>query len=490
MKRVKNFFYQRKKKGNKLLVKICKVPVYVKRCESVELEKSPEWHVINNSPLFDADWYRSRYGLEDVEDLPQHYLEEGGMRGYAASMDFDSLKYLNNFPDIRQARVNPLVHWEGSGKYESSRYKFTVDSMPLITYLPEKFRPRDNAKNVLLVSHMMNHTGAPILLLETGKMLQSAGYNVYVLSREDGDLRRKFLSVGIPVYVCSECLLPTWDASILPIRVDFCLCNTILSWALYNSLSKSIPSIWWVHENMHVDELSEDVKSALKDARSLFVPGKLTASYYSALNQNISFLPYPIVDRYVKSGNGPRKLIRFSVMGSLEPRKAQDVFVDAVNSLPASIAKQAEFEIIGSKIAGAYSVKLEKKLKKFGRVHYCEALTDFNKYYEYVDSVDVVCCPSLEDPFPLTVIDAMMYGKLCLVSDRVGQSQVITHGVDGFVFPVGEVEKLADIIRYVIENKNKLTEYQRASRGLFEREFNYEACKKLLCNLIEEGCVK
>lgn len=68
--------------------------------------------------LFDEDYYLNNYGnqLNDNQDLLMHYIDYGFKEGKNPSKDFDTLFYLNKYPDI--AGWNPLIHYAIHGKKE------------------------------------------------------------------------------------------------------------------------------------------------------------------------------------------------------------------------------------------------------------------------------------------------------------------------------------------------------------------------------------
>jgi glycosyltransferase involved in cell wall biosynthesis len=60
----------------------------------------------------------------------------------------------------------------------------------------------------------------------------------------------------------------------------------------------------------------------------------------------------------------------------------------------------------------------------------------------------VLVLPSLEEGFGLVVPQALSAGTPCIVSDRVGAQDLLTHRENGSIFPVGESTALADELSY------------------------------------------
>jgi hypothetical protein len=79
--------------------------------------------LLRKSPLFDPDWYLSRYpdvaaaGIDPVV----HYLESGWREGRDPSPRFSTTSYLKANADVAQAALNPLLHYLEFG-YSEGRH--------------------------------------------------------------------------------------------------------------------------------------------------------------------------------------------------------------------------------------------------------------------------------------------------------------------------------------------------------------------------------
>src|SRR5215831_6201276 len=69
--------------------------------------------LISSSTLFDAQWYLEQY--PDVRaaniDPAVHYLQHGGFQSRNPGPFFSDSWYLGRNPDVRAAGINPLVHY-------------------------------------------------------------------------------------------------------------------------------------------------------------------------------------------------------------------------------------------------------------------------------------------------------------------------------------------------------------------------------------------
>jgi len=84
-------------------------------------------------------------------------------------------------------------------------------------------------------------------------------------------------------------------------------------------------------------------------------------------------------------------------------------------------------------------------------------------------SADMMVLPSEYEPFAVVVNEAMCCGCPVAASDRVGAARdLITHGRTGFVYPCGDVDALAALLRQAIADPTKLSDMGRAARARME----------------------
>jgi glycosyltransferase involved in cell wall biosynthesis len=87
----------------------------------------------------------------------------------------------------------------------------------------------------------------------------------------------------------------------------------------------------------------------------------------------------------------------------------------------------------------------------------------------YYDLCDILVLPSEREPWGLVVNEVMNAGKPVIVSDQVGcGADLVRDGVNGFVFPAGDIGALADRLRYLIENPDVASRMGRKSLHMIE----------------------
>ena len=109
---------------------------------------------------------------------------------------------------------------------------------------------------------------------------------------------------------------------------------------------------------------------------------------------------------------------------------------------------------------------------------------------EKIDSIlrhtDWLVCPSREDPMPTVAAEAMLYGIPCLISDVAGTADYIKNGIDGIVFPCGNITCLTEMMEKCIRGEFNQKQMGRNARKIFEKYFSMEAFEKRFMDLVED----
>ncbi len=94
---------------------------------------------VEESRIFDPGWYLERY--PDVKaaglDPLQHYLEHGGAEGRDPGPLFDGGHYLSLYPDVAEASANPLLHFLDHGATEGRDPNSLFDTSWYLEWHPD-----------------------------------------------------------------------------------------------------------------------------------------------------------------------------------------------------------------------------------------------------------------------------------------------------------------------------------------------------------------
>lgn len=157
-----------------------------------------------------------------------------------------------------------------------------------------------------------------------------------------------------------------------------------------------------------------------------------------------------------------RPVILFA--SKLQKRKRCEDLLEAYQQLsPApGLEPHPYLVIVGD---GQERASLERRATEtgFGGIHFC-GFRDQADLPRFFDIATVFVLPSRDEPWGLVVNEVMNAGRAVIVSDEVGCApDLIRDGVEGFIFPAGDVPALAEALRRVLATPDTaITMGQRA----------------------------
>ena len=279
-------------------------------------------------------------------------------------------------------------------------------------------------------------------------------------------------------------------------RVDIIIANTIAFYYLANqAFGTDMKIIWWIHDIVDKKNANNLYPvSRLPVNISVYAGGRLVKE---RLDENYGFekteiMLYGVPDKRPKCFNihpmQNRKLV-FAMVASIQYRKGQDVYANAILSLPVEIRKQADFLIIG-KVANEsvqkYADEIRNKLRDIEEVKFLGEINNEDLYKLYENGIDVVVCPSRNDPMPIVVTDGLMFEKVCIISDSTGQADFFHDKENGLVFETGNSQELAEKIKWVIQNKAKIRVMGSKAREVYERIFSMNKFSEVALKVVND----
>ena len=146
-----------------------------------------------------------------------------------------------------------------------------------------------------------------------------------------------------------------------------------------------------------------------------------------------------------------RPVILFA--SKLQPRKHCDHLIDAYARLAPELGIEPHpyLLIVGD---GEERTALEKQAAETGlrSIHFL-GFRNQSELPAFFDLASVFVLPSRHEPWGLIVNEVMNAGTPCIVSDDVGSGpDLITEGIDGFIYAVGDVAALTDALRRTLDS--------------------------------------
>ncbi len=339
----------------------------------------------------------------------------------------------------------------------------------------------ETSADLLLVSHDLSLSGAPMMLFHAAAWCKRQGVFVTVMAPEDGPLRAKFEAEGIPLIVDPLVEAEHESFAAFARHFDCVVANTIRTSAVVRSLKdENVPVVWWLHEPGSVGEhyLREESKlrAAMPIADLLLAPSEQTAAVYRPFTESpVKCLRNAIPDIGEKISNAAGSSpLRFLLLASVEPRKGQDIFVAALAQLPKEIQKAARFEIAGRILDPDFWPTIDpiaqrvENLSVTGALSHAEAIAKLS-------AADVIVSPSRDEAMPtVTILEAMSLGKAILTTNVGGAAEVFTEGENALLIRPEASDELATTIRRLIENPALVQKLGCQARQTYEENFTIE----------------
>ena len=172
--------------------------------------------------------------------------------------------------------------------------------------------------------------------------------------------------------------------------------------------------------------------------------------------------------------------IRFVLPGRYMPKKGQWFLLESLKRVKKELIEQSEFFLYGSPPPNRMELETElrneiEKLDFKEHIHVSPFLSEINKIYT---NADVVLVPSImADPFPTTVLEALMFSKPVITTNNGGASEIVDESFGLLVKP-NDYDALAKSIEFYIENKDTLQDFGKKARDKFINNFTIDCFKE------------
>lgn len=359
-----------------------------------------------------------------------------------------------------------------------------------ITEDGEKARRR---RRVLLVSHEMSLTGAPLMLLNTVKALKRAGFDVSVWSPLNGEAVSLFEDEGFPINIVTVADLSKTLVRESLSTYDLAICNTILCDEYVEHLNGRLPLLWYLHE---ADTIGSFVDGnmrrelTLRQSDSLVTVSEYARDRVKAFNDSpIRVLQNAIPDSSHfshRETSAEKTQLSFMTMGTIIPTKGFDLLCEAYLSMPDSYRRRSKLQIVGHYIEGfdSYAEEMKSIIDQNEGIEYLGFVDTEKEKAAVFDQADVFVLPSRGDACPLVVLEAAMFSKPLIVSDHVG-SKYLVDSQNGIVFESENIDALRDALMEMIDKRDNLDEMGKRSREKYEKDATVEAYEHQLIQLVE-----
>ncbi|MFZ1221264.1 MAG: glycosyltransferase [Chthoniobacterales bacterium] len=333
---------------------------------------------------------------------------------------------------------------------------------------------------VLFVSHETTLSGAPIQLVHLAGWLQRAGWEILVAAPDHGPILEMLAAADVPTIV-EPTLLTDLEHVWLRARCqefDVIVANTIASWpAVRAAHLERRPVLWYLHETLVAVRLIRaipEMASALHMADLLVTPTQQTARIYEGLAEApIEIVPYGIPRPPILSGRRNDDITHFLTLGSFEPRKGQDVLVEAISKLDAKMSERCLFKMAGRVLDDSFYSELKNWVASLDQVELIDAL-DHATALTLLNETDVIVLPSRDETMPIVILEAMGLGKAVISTNVGGVREWLRDGMNGLLVEKENPEALAKALAACAARPEFREQLASAGGRTFDRHFTLD----------------
>jgi glycosyltransferase involved in cell wall biosynthesis len=317
--------------------------------------------------------------------------------------------------------------------------------------------------------------------------LESQGDHVEIISLPDREypaslkdnfssmLLKKLADLELDILLEDELTHPSlfWLNARLKRRVDYPIV------AIVHHLRSSEPrAVWanWVYgwvERRYLSSVdgfiynSKTTREVVERIIGAGRPGQIAFPAGDRLGQTIT-LP-EIRTRSRKTGP-----LRIFFLGNVIPRKGLHVLIQALARLPKNTWR---LTVAGSlQMAPEYAAAIQHQVLSGGIVEQVRFLGPLaeSELAENLRRHQVLALPSFYEGFGIVYLEGMGFGLPAVGTTAGAASEIITHGIDGYLVPPGDGQALSECLADLARDRDRLARMSQAAVERFSRHGSWE----------------
>src|SRR5262245_51819439 len=348
--------------------------------------------------------------------------------------------------------------------------------------MSDQTRPR-----ILFFAHETTWSGAPIQLFHLVSWFREKGWAIGVATpkphtSEAGPISAELERIGIEIF-------PVLDLSVQPDLVELatlCACfdvviaNTLVMLAPVGAAKENgIPVIWYIHETQVAQQLMvhiPEIHPQHRRADLLIMPTHRTAQLYSGLTPRpIEVVPYGIPWPRIPPVASPisQTSTQFLLLGTYEPRKGQDLYLNAIEQLETPTGSHPIFRMAGRILDRCFHEHLAAQAGQMTNVELHDALSHEDAL-KACAATDVLVCASRDETMPIAILEAMSLGKAIVTMSVGGVAEWLVDGRNALLIPPEDSRALAAALRRCLVEPDLLVSLGQNARHTFATNFSIE----------------
>lgn len=354
------------------------------------------------------------------------------------------------------------------------------------------------SKKILIVIPELSYSGSVYSSYRISKVLIKYKYMVDVISYEEGKFQNEFEKIGIvPIVIDKNNIYDNIELENIIKSYDLVIANTVIVYA-FADVSKNItPTIWYIREaqNLSWQFCKYDYRRyyALKRAENIYAVSEYAAEYICAnYNENVHIIHNCVEDEkdiFEKQISDAK--VRFLALGTIEPRKAYDILINAFDRMCLDKSIDAELHFAGRHMnyADEYYNSVVASIEGKSNIKYHGEIQERDKLLQLMANCDVVVVPSKDESCSLVALEAAMMSKPLIVSENVGAKYLISDDC-GWIFKTDDEEDLSNVLKECVKKRDELQNIGIKLRNQYEKTSTFEIYEKNILEMVKDNMVE
>ena len=183
--------------------------------------------------------------------------------------------------------------------------------------------------------------------------------------------------------------------------------------------------------------------------------------------KKIEILPNIIDYPVIREKKGDTKKIRFLFLGIIDNRKGIFDVIEVIKNNVDMFDHKIELFIGGN----SEVIKLQNLIEKYQISNIVKFLGWIQNEIklQYLQNTDVYILPSYNEGLPISILEAMSYGKPIISTDVGGIPEIVKNNENGFLLTPGNLEQIEKSMKYFIENPQDIEKFGKNSIKMVEK---------------------
>lgn len=205
------------------------------------------------------------------------------------------------------------------------------------------------------------------------------------------------------------------------------------------------------HHGKNVLERYKDAKSFLENVDAVFTGTEFVRQTFQENNwkREIEINKFSVDYSYIEENKEPNELV-FAFMGTIAWHKGLHILIDAFKKVR---GQKVKLKIYGEGDEKSDYVKSLYKLSKDdNRIEFCGRFM-YKDLAKIMKNISVIIIPSVyKEIYPLVMETGFAFKKPVIASNIGGIPESVKDNINGFLFEVGNVDQLSDILNRISDD--------------------------------------